>query len=102
MATKRKAAREEALLWSKQLESDEEEKERKASKKSRGRNRAEDVGSGDEVEPRKKRRGKLKKEENGEEEGALFSEDEVMADSKPAPRKVCGFLQWCWMGAYGV
>lgn len=75
------------MLWSKQLESDEEEKERKALKKSKGRARAEDAVSGDEGEPRKKRRGKARKDDGEDDAGALFSEDEDT--SKPAPKKVC-------------
>ena len=83
---KRRAAREEAQQWSKQLESDEEEKERKAAKKAKGRSRVEDVVSGDEGEPRKKRRGKARKDGAEDDAGALFSEDE---DTRPAPKKVC-------------
>lgn len=86
LAEQRRAAREEALLWSKQLESDEEEKERKASKKSKGRARAEDAVSGDEGEPRKKRRGKARKDDGEDDAGALFSEDEDT--TRPVPKKV--------------
>ncbi|KAF7790039.1 hypothetical protein EIP86_000988 [Pleurotus ostreatoroseus] len=84
LTVKRRAAREEAQQWSKQLESDEEEKERKAAKKAKGRSRVEDVVSGDEGEPRKKRRGKARKDGAEDDAGALFSEDE---DTRPAPKK---------------
>ena len=72
------------------MKDSDDEKEQKKTKKSRGRPRPEPGLSGDEGEPRKKRRGgKLRKDgEGAEEDGALFSGDED-AENRPAARKVC-------------
>lgn len=62
------------------MESDEE-RERKAKKPRRAKAEAGAVGSGDEAgEPKKKRRGKLKKAAEGEEEQAVFSDEDENTD----------------------
>ncbi|KAJ7502428.1 RNA polymerase II-associated protein [Mycena galericulata] len=77
LAEERRLAREQALEWTREvrMESDEE-KERKPKK---ARKQKAD-GSGDEAEPKKKRRGKLKRgaeqEDGAEEPAAVFSDDE--------------------------
>ncbi|CCL99651.1 uncharacterized protein FIBRA_01671 [Fibroporia radiculosa] len=88
LAEERRKAREQALEWTRdiKMESDEE-RERKAIKKANRKVKAE-VGSGDEAlgEPKKKRRGKLKRTSgvaDGEE--ALFSGDEE--PDKPAKKR---------------
>jgi hypothetical protein len=85
LAEERKLAREQALEWTREvrMESDEE-KERKPKK---ARKQKAD-GSGDEAEPKKKRRGKLRRggdAEDGAEEPAVFSDDEDVE----RPKKVC-------------
>jgi RNA polymerase-associated protein CTR9 len=82
------------LEWSKEakMESDEErERKPKKTKKVKA-----EGGSGDEAEPKKKRRGKLKKsgEPGAAEDDALFS-DEEDGDNKPA-KKVC-FAHRCFV-----
>ncbi|PPQ73427.1 hypothetical protein CVT24_008133 [Panaeolus cyanescens] len=84
IAEERRIAREQAMEWTREvrMESDEE-RERKATKKTR-KPKA-DVGSGDEVvETKKKRRGKLKKasSEQGDEDQAMFSEEEEVEKPK--------------------
>lgn len=85
LAEERRLAREQAMEWTREIrvESDEE-RERKATKKSR-KPKPEGV-SGDEAEPKKKRRGKLRKtndQEDGEEQ-AVFSDEEDM--ERPAKK----------------
>lgn len=85
LAEERRIARKEAMEWTREvrMESDEE-RERKAKKVRKPKT---DVGSGDEVEPKKKRRGKLKKavSDHGDEEQAVFSEEE---DAEKPAKKV--------------
>jgi len=87
LAEERRLAREQAMEWTREvkMESDEE-RERKTKKARKPKN---EVGSGDEAEPKKKRRGKLKKavSEQGDEEQAVFSEEEEV--EKPT-KKVSG------------
>lgn len=88
LAEERRLAREQAMEWTREvkMESDEE-RERKTKKVRKPKN---DVGSGDEAEPKKKRRGKLKKavSEQGDEEQAVFSdEEEVEKPTKKRPVK---------------
>ena len=92
LAEQRKKAREEALKWTlESKDSDDEKEQQKKSKKPRGRPRPEvGIGGGSDIEaePRKKRRGKLRRDgEGADDDGALFSGDED-GESKPA-RKVC-------------
>ncbi|EMD33781.1 hypothetical protein CERSUDRAFT_117863 [Gelatoporia subvermispora B] len=82
LAEERRRAREEALAWTRDMrvESDEE-RERRTRKASSRKSRGGAEGSADEQdgerEPRRKRRGKLKRGEEREgEEEALFSNDE--------------------------
>jgi RNA polymerase-associated protein CTR9 len=82
LAEARKLAREQALEWTREvrMESDEE-KERKPKKPRKQKADA----SGDEAEPKKKRRGKLKKatdQEEGAEEQAVFSDEEEVEKPK--------------------
>ncbi|KIP06107.1 hypothetical protein PHLGIDRAFT_107356 [Phlebiopsis gigantea 11061_1 CR5-6] len=88
LAEQRRLAREEAQKWTLELKDSDDEKEPKKTKKSRARTRPDPGLSGDEGEPRKKRRpGKLRKDgDGGEDDGALFSGDED-GESKPAARK---------------
>ncbi|KAG6813289.1 hypothetical protein H0H92_012444 [Tricholoma furcatifolium] len=76
LAEERRIAREQALQWtqeSKLAESDEE-RERKPKKPRKPK---QDLASGDEAEPKKKRRGKLRKPtSDGEGEEPMFSDDE--------------------------
>jgi RNA polymerase-associated protein CTR9 len=74
LAQERRLAREQALEWSREvkMESDEE-RERKAKKSRRAKTEG---GSGDEApEPKKKRKGRIKKDPDGEEQ-TLFSDEE--------------------------
>ncbi|KAH9948627.1 RNA polymerase II-associated protein [Amylocystis lapponica] len=88
LAEERRLAREQALEWTREvkMESDEE-RERKEKKKSSRKVKVE--GSGDEAgaEPKKKRRGKLKKTNGaaGEGDDALFSGEEEQ--DKPARKR---------------
>ncbi|KAF5380573.1 hypothetical protein D9615_004659 [Tricholomella constricta] len=91
LAEERRIAREQAMEWTREvrMESDEE-RERKPKKARKPKN---DVGSGDEAEPKKKRRGKLKKStsEGDTEEQAMFSEEEDAerpAKKRPAKKRV--------------
>lgn len=92
LTEQRKRAREEAHKWTLESKDSDDEKEPKKTKKPRGRARPEAGLSGDEGEPRKKRRaGKLRKDgEGAEDDGALFSGEED-GENKPAARKVCVF-----------
>ncbi|KAF9449178.1 RNA polymerase II-associated protein [Macrolepiota fuliginosa MF-IS2] len=88
LAEERRLAREQAMEWTREvrMESDEE-KEKKPKKARKPRS---EVPSGDEGEPRKKRRGKLKKagSDQGDEEGAIFTdEEEVERPKKRATKK---------------
>ena len=84
LAEERRLAREQAMEWTREvrMESDEE-RERKAKKVKKPKA---DVVSGDEAEPKKKRRGKIKKvaSEQGDEDQAMFSEEEEV--EKPAKK----------------
>lgn len=90
LAEERRVAREQAMEWTREvrMESDEE-RERKAKKVRKPKA---DVGSGDDVEPKKKRRGKLKKavSDHGEEEQAVFSEEE---DTEKPTKKVSSSIR---------
>ncbi|KIJ12938.1 hypothetical protein PAXINDRAFT_14301 [Paxillus involutus ATCC 200175] len=91
LAVERRIAREQALEWTRevQLESDEERerKSKRAPKKVKT-----EAESGDEggvatpAEPKKKRKGKLKKaNDQGDENEQLFSDEDM--DSKPAKKR---------------
>jgi RNA polymerase-associated protein CTR9 len=88
LAEARRESRAQALEWSRDIKNEsDEEKERKTKKVRRVKVEG---GSGDEVEqPKKKRRGKLRKNatESGDDKEALFTDDEG-GDEKPA-KKVC-------------
>jgi RNA polymerase-associated protein CTR9 len=82
LAQERRAAREQALEWSREVKLESEEERERKSKKSIRRVKTEG-GSGDEgIEPKKKKRGKVKKEEG--EDQALFSDEED--GEKPAKK----------------
>lgn len=88
----RRIAREKAMEWSRDIKMESDEEREKRSKKQR-KPKA-DVGSGDEAgsaEPKKKRRGKLKKatpeQDDGEE--ALFSGED---DAEAPVKKVSFFI----------
>lgn len=89
LAERRRIAREEAQKWTADYKDSDDEKEGK-KKKPRARARPDTAVSGDEGEPKKKRRGgKLKKaNDGGDDAEALFSGDED-GDTKPAAKKVC-------------
>ena len=81
LAEDRRVAREQALEWTREvrMDSDDEEKRPKRPKKAKA-----DVASGDD-EPKKRKKGKLKKSgtEQGEEDQAMFSEEDA---EKPAKK----------------
>ncbi|KAF8813945.1 RNA polymerase II-associated protein [Phlegmacium glaucopus] len=88
LAEERRIAREQAMEWTREvrLESDEErERKSKKTKKPKG-----EVVSGDEAEPKKKRRGKLKKaaSEQGDEEHSEEEEAEKPAKKRIAKKRV--------------
>lgn len=93
LAEERRKAREQAMEWSREakVESEEERERRpkKAKKEKAEKATKVEQGSADEAEPKKKRRGKLKKvaSEQGEEEIPVFTDEEDV--EKPA-KKVCG------------
>ncbi|EKM80576.1 hypothetical protein AGABI1DRAFT_126637 [Agaricus bisporus var. burnettii JB137-S8] len=72
----RRAAREQAMEWTREVRMDSDEEKEKRPKKAR-KPRSE-VPSGDEGEPRKKRRGKLKRssDDQGDEDGAVFTDED--------------------------
>jgi RNA polymerase-associated protein CTR9 len=88
LAEERRAAREQALEWSREVKMESDEEREKKAKRAVRRVKTEGGASGDEGEQKKKKRTKTRKStmaEDGEEEEALFSGEEE--DSKP-PRKV--------------
>jgi RNA polymerase-associated protein CTR9 len=83
LAEERRIAREQVMEWTKdaKMESDDE-RERKPKKARKQKH----DGSGDEAEPKKKRRGKLKKtaeQEDGEDQAVFSDEDD---NEKPAKK----------------
>lgn len=94
LAEERRIAREQALEWSREVQMESDEERERKSKRSSKKVKVE-VESGDEgvamlSEPKKKRKGKLKRsgDQGGEDNNEqLFSDDEM--DSKPA-KKVRG------------
>ncbi|KAJ3576752.1 hypothetical protein NP233_g216 [Leucocoprinus birnbaumii] len=86
LAEERRLAREQAIEWTREVRMDsDEEKEKKPKKTRKPRSEA---PSGDEGEPRKKRRGKLRKaspEAGDEEGGAIFTDDEEV--ERPAKKR---------------
>lgn len=93
LAEKRRRDREMAMEWTRDVGLDsDEEKEKKPKKPKKNKT---DAGSGDEAEPKKKRRGKLKKGPgavdaggDGDEEQAMFTEeDEAERSAKKRPKK---------------
>lgn len=97
LAGERRIAREQALEWTRevQMESDEERerKSKRSSKKVKVEAESGDEGLATPSEPKKKRKGKLKRsgDQGGEENEQLFSDEEV--ENKPA-KKVRG--DWTW------
>lgn len=95
LAEERRIAREQALEWSREVQMESDEERERKSKRSSKKIKVE-VESGDEgvatpSEPKKKRKGKLKRsgDQGGEDNNEqLFSGEEM--DSKPA-KKVRGF-----------
>lgn len=86
LAEERRLAREQAMEWTREVKMESDEERERKSKKTR---KPKADGSGDEAEPKKKRRGKLKKaasDQGDAEDQAVFSDDEDM--EKPA-KKVC-------------
>ena len=87
LAEERRLAREQAMEWTREvkMESDEE-RERKPKKPRKPKTEG---GSGDEGEPKKKRRGKLRKNGadlvDGEDQG-MISEDEEVEKPKKVSR----------------
>jgi len=81
------------MEWTREVRMDSEDEKEKKPKKTR-KPRSE-VPSGDESEPRKKRRGKLRKPSPGpgEEEGAMFTEEERA--ERPAKKVVTYFFTSC-------
>ena len=104
LAEERRIAREQALEWTREVQMESDEERERKSKRSSKKVKVE-VESGDEgiatpSEPKKRRKGKLKRsgDQGGEENNEqLFSDEEV--ESKPA-KKVCSIgrtdgLRWC-------
>ena len=91
LAEERRIAREQALEWSRevQMESDEERerKSKRSSKKVKVEAESGDEGIATPSEPKKRRKGKLKRsgDQGGEDNEQLFSDEEM--ESKP-PKKV--------------
>jgi RNA polymerase-associated protein CTR9 len=93
LAEERRIAREQALEWTREVQMESDEERERKSKRSSKKVKVE-VESGDEgiatpSEPKKRRKGKLKRsgDQGGEENNEqLFSDEEV--ESKPA-KKVC-------------
>ncbi|KAI6131542.1 hypothetical protein EDD16DRAFT_1852708 [Pisolithus croceorrhizus] len=89
LAEERRIAREQALEWTREIQVEsEEERERKAKRASKKVKT--EIESGDEAinggEPKKKRKGKLKKaNDQGEENEQLFSDEDI--DNKPAKKR---------------
>jgi len=81
------------MEWTREVRMDSEDEKEKKPKKTR-KPRSE-VPSGDESEPRKKRRGKLRKPSPGpgEEEGAMFTEEERA--ERPAKKVVTYLFTSC-------
>lgn len=98
LAEERRLARAKALEWTQEVKNEsDEEKERKAKKATNRKPKTETNGSGDEgVEPvKKKRRGKLRKNVDTEDDGALFSGDEDGEKDRDKPsRKVSVAVSW--------
>ncbi|KAF5351734.1 hypothetical protein D9756_007677 [Leucocoprinus leucothites] len=85
LAEERRLAREQAMEWTREVRMDsDEEKEKKPKKARKPRSEA---PSGDEGEPRRKRRGKLRKAspEPGDEDGAIFTDEEEA--ERPAKKR---------------
>ncbi len=94
LAEERRLARAKALEWTQEVKNDsDEEKEKKTKKAPSRKAKAEAGASGEEGEPtKKKKRGKLKKTVEPEEDGALFSGDEDAGDrdkDKPSRKVSC-------------
>ncbi|KAJ7049931.1 RNA polymerase II-associated protein [Mycena amicta] len=87
LTVERKAAREQALEWTREVRMDSDEEKEKRPKKTR-KPKAEVSGDEGGGEPRKKRRGKLRKgAEEGGEEAAVFSEEEDVERPKKRAKK---------------
>ncbi|KAF9227093.1 TPR-like protein [Gyrodon lividus] len=89
LAKERRIAREQALEWTRevQMESDEERerKSKRAPKKVKVEAESGDDGLATPAEPKKKRKGKLKKaNDQGDDNEQLFSDEDI--DSKPAKK----------------
>jgi RNA polymerase-associated protein CTR9 len=90
LAEERRIAREQALEWTRevQMESDEERerKSKRAPKKVKTEAESGDEGLATAAEPKKKRKGKLKKaNDQGDDNEQLFSDEDM--DSKPAKKR---------------
>ncbi|KAH7907720.1 hypothetical protein BJ138DRAFT_1116454 [Hygrophoropsis aurantiaca] len=87
LAEERRRAREQALEWTREVQAESDEERERKSKRALKKVKVEGGESGDEgAEPKKKRRGKLRKAvEQGDENGQLFSDEE--ADSKPVKKR---------------
>lgn len=89
LAEERRIAREQVLEWTREIQVEsEEERERKAKRASKKLKT--ETESGDEAinggEPKKKRKGKLKKvNDQGDENEQLFSDEDI--DNKPAKKR---------------
>ena len=74
----RRLAREQALEWTREVRMDSDDEQEREKRPKRPKKAKADVASGDEAEPKKKKRGKIKKSgvEQGEEDQAMFSEED--------------------------
>lgn len=87
LAEERRLAREQALEWTANIKEDSDDEREKRPRKSVKKDKVKaEGGSGDEAgEPKKRRRNKPKKEEDGEDV-TLFSDQE---DIDKSSKKVC-------------
>ncbi|KAF9464960.1 RNA polymerase II-associated protein [Collybia nuda] len=87
LAEERRVAREQAMEWTREVRMESDEERERKSKKTR---KPKQDASGDEAEPKKKRRGKLKKaseQDDGEDAAQFSDEDDVERPTKKRPVK---------------
>ena len=86
LAEERRLAREQAFEWTRDVHMDSDDEPEREKKPKRTKKAKADVTSGDEGEPKKKRKGKLKKSavEQGDEEQVMFTEEDD--GEKPAKK----------------
>ena len=92
LGEERRLAREQALEWTREVRMDSDDEQEREKRPKRPKKAKTDVTSGDEGEPKKKKRGKIKKSggEQGEEDQAMFSEE----DDAGKPTKKVSDPRW--------